>query len=32
MQLKFSEIDGFVYDLLHFLWLKDPISKVSLCK
>ncbi|CAD8202802.1 unnamed protein product [Paramecium pentaurelia] len=27
MQLKFSEIDGFVYDLLHFLWLKDPITK-----
>ncbi|CAD8128120.1 unnamed protein product [Paramecium sonneborni] len=27
MQLKFSETDGFVYDLLHFLWLKDPISK-----
>lgn len=28
MQLKFTNLDGFVFDLFNFLWLKDPITKV----
>lgn len=29
MELKLQEQDGLVFDVFHYLWLKNPMTKVS---